>query len=150
MSDNGDDFSDIVKKYNCIYHYSDMNILGGKMINEKKHMGFANTECLKKYLDILKLAIEKCGTEYIVFMEDDVIITGKIQEYPKDSGGNLSYNYFKHQLTAEGNKIFKSKYPNAQFDYWNLAGGSIINSQVLLDCIKKTSFDELIFFNDQA
>lgn len=147
MSDCGDDFSDLAIKYNCEYFYSTINILGGKIVNGKPFMGFANSNCMKEYLKIIKLAIESCKTDYIVFMEDDVVINGLIQEFPEHSGGDTNTNHFNSLLNKEGIEIFNQMYPDIKFNYWNLAGGSIVHSDTLLECIEKTSLDKLLFFD---
>ena len=54
LSDKGDDFSDIALKYNCFYKYSDINILGGRIINgknENKLSFFLITMHLPQYND---------------------------------------------------------------------------------------------------
>lgn len=150
MSDKGDDFNDLALKYNCVYYYSNINILGGKIINSKPFMGFANTDCMMEYLKIIKIAIDKCDSEYIIFMEDDVVINGLINFFPKHSGGDTNTNNFNNLLNDEGKIFFKQKYPNIKFNYWNLAGGSIIHSQTLLECIENINIDELLFLNKYA
>lgn len=150
VSDNGYDFSDLALKYKCEYYYSDINILGGKIINGKSFMGFANLNCMMEYLKIISIAIKKCNSEYIVFMEDDVVINGLVETFPEHSGGDTNTNDFNNLLTDEGKIFFKQKYPNIKFNYWNLAGGSIIHSQTLLECIKNTIIDELLFFDKYA
>ncbi len=147
MCDNGNNFTDIAKKYNCIYYYSSINILGGKLINGNRYMGFSNSTCLIEYLKILEIAIKMCNSEYIVFMEDDSILINHINNFPLHSGGDININYFESLLTEEGFKIFKNKYPYAKFNYWNMAGGSIIHCQTLLECIQNTNINDILFFD---
>ena len=35
ICDKGDDLSDLAVKYNCKYYYSPINILGGRVVNNK-------------------------------------------------------------------------------------------------------------------
>ena len=147
LSDKGDDFGDIASKYNCFYKYSDIQILGGRIVNGVNHMCFTDEICAKHYLKMIKTALEICNTDYLVFMEDDVFIHNIITHFPEHSGGNFSKNLYSDQLKPEYKNIIKETYPNLQFDYWNMAGGSIIHSATLLECINNTSFDEIKRFD---
>lgn len=149
MSDNGDDFQDIAKKYNCYYYYSPINVLGGKIINGKKTQCFSNQMCAKEFLKIIQLCLKTINVEYIVLLEDDVLINGVIEKLPKYSGGAVNSNSFticlKH--TQDLSKI-KNHFPLMEYTYWNQAGGSIIHSKTLEDCINSTNFDEICMFDD--
>lgn len=147
MCDAGDDFSDLAAKYNCMYHHSPINILGGRIINDKPHMGFASTECLVQYLKTIKLAIESCETEYLVFMEDDTILENHISCLPTHSGGDTNVNYFYTLLNTEGKGLLQSKYPSTKFNYWNLAGGSVIHCVTMLECINNTNLEDMSMFD---
>ncbi len=147
MCDKGDDFTDIAQKYNCEYYYSNINILGGAMYNGRPYMGFRDSDCLKEYLKIVKIAIKYCKTEYLIFMEDDVIINGIITEFPEHSGGDINHNKFSNLISKEGIDYLNDKYPNIKFSYWNMAGGSIVNCNTILECIEKTNIEEILYFN---
>jgi len=148
MSDNGDDFSDLANKYNCKYYYSEINILGGRIINNKKVHCFTNETCAKEFLKIISLAINYCNTEYIILLEDDVFIHNKLSYLPIHSGGNPNKNYYKHQMINDDDTPLFKKYPNMKYNYWNLGGGSIIKCEILKYCIKNTSFEEIKTFDN--
>jgi len=145
LSDKGDDFTDIAKKYNCKYKYSQVNILGGRKINNKHFMCFSSFEHCKIYMSEVSNAIKYCNTEYLVFLEDDVLIKGNIKKFPEFAGGNIQKNNFNLLLSKEGIKKIKENY-NIKFFFWSIAGGSIIKTKILEDCFK-ISDEELKLFD---
>jgi len=148
ISDKGDDFSDLANKYQCHYYYSNINMLGGKVIDGVHTHCFANEDSAKFFLQVIKLAIHTCDTEYLVLMEDDVLINGKIQHFPEHSGGAVHGNPFRQCTIVRDDAIIKETYPQMKFDFWNLAGGSIIHCNTIVECIDNTSFDEIKRFDD--
>lgn len=122
-SDNGDDYSKICKEYNIDFILSDMNV--GSNYTKDKLYEFFNR--------VRKTCESYPDKPYVLWMEDDVLIKGKI-EIPENcdfcSWPDVG-NKFQQLL---GNYNFKNlceKYnvtPN--FDYWTLAGGGIMSSDV--------------------
>lgn len=147
MNDHGDDLSELARKYNCFYYYSPINILGGRIINDKRVMCFSNEECARHYLKVILKAIKYCKTEYLILMEDDVLINGQITHYPKHAGGDKIGNYFRSLLKNNDDSILYREYPKIEMNYWNLAGGSILNSKTMKECIKNTKFEEIKKFD---
>lgn len=146
MNDKGDDLSDIAIKYNCHYKYSQINILGGRIINGKKHMCFTDKLSAKTYLSEIILAIDYCKTDYIILMEDDVFIHGKVKQFPQHAGGaDINANLFSN-CVHDFNQI-RNQYPLIKMDYWNLGGGSILHCNTIKECIQNTSFDEICKFD---
>lgn len=146
LSDNGEDFSDIALKYNCYYKYSSINILGGRIINGKKHMCFTNDTCAKTFLSEILLAIDYCKTDYIILMEDDVFIHEKVNTFPQFAGGNNNTTN-KYIDQVHDFKPILSCYPMIKIDYWNLAGGSILHCETIKQCIESTPFEEIHRFD---
>ena len=70
-------------------------------------------------------------------IEDDVFVNGRVKEFPKHAGGSNG-NRFPTIFTKLGWERFIKQFPKLQFNFWNLAGGSIIHSQTLKECIEKT------------
>ncbi len=146
LSDNGDDFSDIANKYNCFYKYSPINILGGRIINGKKHMCFTDETCAKAYINEIRTAIDFCKTDYIVLLEDDVFVHNRIQYFPQHAGGDINIGN-KFRDVVHDFKPIKIQYPEMKIDYWNLGGGSILHCRTILECFEKTSFEEIRRFD---
>jgi hypothetical protein len=126
LSDHGDDFSDLAKTFNCYYKYSPIQILGGRVINGVRHMCFTNELCAKAYINEITAAINYCKTDYIVLMEDDVFIHGKIQQFPLHAGGELNSNKFQMQVH--------------DFE-------PILNCKTIIECFEKTPFEEIRRFD---
>ena len=147
ICDNGDDLSDLAVKYNCKYYYSPINILGGRVVNNKLCHCFTNEECAKQFLNCILMAIEYCNTDYLILLEDDVFITDIVTQFPTHSGGNLNKNYYKHQMINNDDSPLYKKYPNMKFNYWNLGGGSIIKSDIIKQCIENIDFEEIKEFD---
>lgn len=145
LSDHGDDFSDLAQTFNCYYKYSPIQILGGRVIDGKRHMCFTNEQCAKAFIDEITAAINYCKTDYIVLMEDDVFIHGKIQQFPLHAGGDLNVNNFS--VAVRDFTPIRDYYRNIKFDFWNLGGGSILHSKTMLECFEKTSFEEIRRFD---
>lgn len=145
LSDKGDDFSDIATKYNCHYKYSQINILGGRIIDGKKHMCFTDEACARAYLSEILSAVNYCKTDYIILMEDDVFIHDKVKQFPQHAGGDVNVNNFPHIL-HDFTPILK-QYPGIKFNYWNLCGGSILHCNTIKECIENTSFEEIRRFD---
>lgn len=145
LSDRGDDFSDIAAIYNCHYKHSPIQILGGRIVDGKKHMCFTDETCAKAYMDEISAAIEYCKTDYIVLMEDDVFIHGKVQHFPQHAGGDTNINRF--QVMVHDFEPIRHYYPTIQFDYWNLGGGSILHCGTIMECFRNTSFTEIRRFD---
>jgi hypothetical protein len=143
MCDNGDDFTEIANKYNCKYYYSDVNILGGRIINNKKCHCFSDINCARHYLNVIQMAMDYCNSDYLILMEDDVLIMDKIQKYPLHSGGDKNSNNFD-VLFKDKSNILNVKYPDRKFSHWNLAGGSIVHINTLKECIQNTNIDDLL------
>jgi hypothetical protein len=146
LSDCGDNFADIALKYNCFYKYSPINILGGRVINGKKHMCFTNEQCAKAFLSEIINAIEYCKTDYIILMEDDVFIHDKVRYFPQHAGGDTNIGNKFRNVVHDFTPVLQT-YPNIKFDYWNLAGGSILHCNTIKECIENTSFEEIRKFD---
>jgi hypothetical protein len=122
ISDGGEDFSEIAKKYNCYFILAPENI--GTNYLEKDQA--------KVYLNRLHDAFVFSGTDYILTMEDDVLCRRHLQ---LDEDFNLAMSY------VPGNKlrphIFEKsvkKYnitPNV--DWYGATGGSILNKNIFFD-----------------
>jgi len=76
LTDNGYDYTEMAKYFNCIYIHSNENLLF--IYNE--------VECDGKYYNSFKLiervvnAFTLCKEEYIIWLEDDVHIHNKIND----------------------------------------------------------------------
>ena len=122
-SDNGSDYSKLCEEYNINFILSDTNV-GSNYTKDKLY------EFFNRVRKTCELYPDK---PYVLWMEDDVLVKGKIKipENCDFCGWPDVGNKFQQLL---GNYNFKNlckKYnvtPN--FDYWTLAGGGIMSSDV--------------------
>lgn len=121
VSDGGDDFSDIAKKYNINYYHEDN--IGMKIMD-----GQTALRAIKRIIKLFE--ISKCN--YLMLMEDDILCRGKL-DYDHDfnaiganSKGNLfdpdSLEYIadKYKITIKNN-------------FFNLCGGSLLNKDIFFN-----------------
>lgn len=72
ISDGGEDFSDLAAAHGCLYEYRP-NIYGNADI------GYAyDAARTLEWWARQKSAVDKCGTDYILIMEDDVLVIDKV------------------------------------------------------------------------
>jgi hypothetical protein len=107
VSDNGDDFTELAEKYGCKYEHSLIN-------TGVKNNGFTKEEMLV-WLDRFQRCFAYCRTEYIIYLEDDVLVRKEI---------NIDKNKKICGVKA-GNLI-----PNQVFDFLrNKYGKNIVNTE---------------------
>lgn len=122
ISDGGSSFTDIIKKYNCIYYNDGYNV----------GMNYLNSDQAKIIVNRIKYCFENSGCEYLLLMEDDVLCRGKISVNKKinlagaDVPGNVihtsSLDYIKEKYKVS---------PNINF--YNACGGSILNKNIFFE-----------------
>jgi hypothetical protein len=131
FSDNGRDFSDIAEHYKCFYEYCDYRI------GYDKCYGF-NKRGTLAWLERFNRACHTLNTEYVIMMEDDVLIQNtihipeNIEFYGFDTPGN--------KLPPEFIQYFTDKY-SATFhnDWYGSGGGSIFRAQTFMDNYERIS-----------
>jgi hypothetical protein len=123
-SDMGDDFSEYVNE-NTHYRRSDIRYYG----SGEKCYWRDNWDLWYSYYERLKISSEICNTDYILVMEDDVLITRKF-DIEKDFNfcGPCSSKLSDFIINYIENKIGGKINP-----FYGLCGGSIFNSKIFLD-----------------
>jgi hypothetical protein len=127
-SDMGDDFSEYVDD-KTFYKRSDIRYWG---TGPNSYWG-DNWDMWHSYFNRLKDACEICNTDYIIVMEDDVLITSKfniIDDF--DFCGPCNAKLSPHIISYIENKIGRKINP-----YYGLCGGSIFNSKKFLENYSK-------------
>lgn len=115
-SDNGFDFQDIAETFNCSYkHYDDR-------IGYDPKWGFGVSGA-KKWLKRFHSALLNMECDYIVMMEDDVLIQNYI-DLPE--GDIFVHNNKGNVIRKEFRDYFSEKYSVTFFDEWYGAGGGSI------------------------
>jgi hypothetical protein len=75
VSDAGDDFTELSKKYNCFYEHATLN-------TGVSHIGFNKEQTLTWLLRFYN-ACKYVNTDHIIYLEDDVLVRRPIQINPE-------------------------------------------------------------------
>lgn len=115
------DYSEMAKKYNCIYLRKDLEIC----------LHYPDIKGSYEFLNRARESCELAKTEWMIHLHPDVICQGKISYYPCSylSGVSCGSNTGKSNNMWE-KKVFDyiHKYqPNAELNGWGWCGGSIMN-----------------------
>jgi len=132
VSDCGDDFSELAKKYNCEYEYSNIN-------TGVRPVGFNKDEMLE-WLRRMKSCFEYCSnSDYIVYLEDDLIVRNKIKVNEKYHICGVVENPIHEELVS----YIKSKRDNCNFNSpkYGACGGTIYNRNTFLEI-----YDDIVDF----
>lgn len=121
LSDNGDDFDNLVEKYNIFYKKESKNILPKGKIN-----GIDGTY---EYLSRINDTCLLFDTEWILLMEEDVLTKGIIKSFPNTEAAGICSHPFHPELENH----LKLKNNNTILGY-GMCGGSIFKRQTFLDC----------------
>jgi len=101
----------ICEKYNCEYLYEPINYQ--KLTSESKYVLMSSLEDFKILLNQFKRACDYCNTEWMIYLEPDIIIRNQIKKLPNKkyaAGGNLhSFNTFEPFEAQTINKYRKER-----------------------------------------
>ena len=122
ISDCGDDFSEIAKKYNCYF----------VMAKENIGTNYLEKDQAKIYLNRLHEAFEFSKSKYILTMEDDVLCRNKLTI---EDDFNIAMSY------VPGNKLrphifekaIKKYNINPNIDWYGATGGTFLNRNIFFD-----------------
>lgn len=122
ISDGGEDFSDIAKKYNCNFVLASENI--GTNYLEK--------EQAKIYLNRLKSAFIYSNSDYLLTMEDDVLCRGKV-EITRNFNIAMSYVPDNKLRPHIFEKCVKKYNITPNVDWYGATGGTLLNKNIFFD-----------------
>lgn len=117
VSDAGDDFSDIAKKYNCYFVYDKVNV----------GMNYLPAEHAKILYQRLVDCFEFFKTDYILLMEDDVLCRGSLHI---EEDFNLAMSYVPGNKIYLYDKIVKKYNSSPNIDWYGATGGSFLNKNI--------------------
>jgi len=131
LSDNGDDFSILCKRYNCVYEYSNYN-------TGVKPVGFNLNEFIE-WLNRFKRCCESFNTKFILNLEDDVFIKNKIS-FDTDTP---ICGFYARKIPDSIIKYLSNKYKTSKFNtnMYGACGGTFYNRLCFLN-----NFDKMISF----
>jgi hypothetical protein len=129
-SDGGDDFSDIAEKYDADFNYSNVNIASA----------YRDKSQVFELFDRVRKTCEKYPDKpYVMYMEDDVLVKGKISipsEVDFCGWSDVGNKFVRHLGHYNLTSLHKKYSVNPNFDYWTAAGGVIMSSDVFTNKFK--------------
>ena len=144
LSDNGYDYTELAKEYNCIYEYSSI-VHGG-------YPGFTRIEDVKLFLDRFAKALDLIEEEWVLLLEDDTIVYGPYSQQfiqcdmngtNRGAGGPNDGNRFYKKQWDEFIRLFNPSYKDRQlYSGW---GGCVLNVPFFKKALA-TNPDEKIAF----
>ena len=131
LSDNGYNYDNMAKYFKCIYIHSDENVpLCSKDLSNEKYIINVN-----KIIARFETAFNLINEDYVMWLEDDVIINNTITDLFKYDINGFCPNYYDARM-IEG---LSKKYEFISKDNiyrWCGQGGSVFNKQNILTYFK--------------
>lgn len=122
ISDNGDDFEDIINTYNLIYKKESVNILPKGQLTGID----ASYEYLRRIYDTCMIT----DTTWIILFEDDVLTKGTINEFPEtDCAGVCAW-----PLSTSLYDYLKNIRKSSTLLGYGMSGGSIFKREKFIQC----------------
>jgi hypothetical protein len=135
VSDNGEDFSDLAQKYNCVFDFENVNIFPKGILVGHPMSGVTDIEPLGAYVWLRRL-YDTCkvfDTDWIVIMEDDVLTRGVVSSFPSTHAGGVVSFPLTPLLTA----FLMGRNLNNKTWGYGLCGGGIINRSFFVNAYEK-------------
>jgi hypothetical protein len=127
VCDGGEDYSDLCKKYDCVYIHSPVHI-GYPQSN----YGFRLPQILE-YLSRFNAAVSFCKSSHVMIMEDDVHIINNVKVLDEDEmlvTKNCLENYIHPSILDVFKKISGD---NGIDNHYGMGGGSIFKRKTFFD-----------------
>lgn len=146
ISDGGEDFTDLASKHRTSYVYL-KNIFGTSNVDT-----YYDSERMIEAWRRHKLAVDNAGCDYIMILEDDVLVQSQIDLHDFDSRGVVVGNHLPQAAIEEiercGGKVGIGQY--------GLCGGAVYSSKAFLSVYEsalaytKEKHDEIYYRNPPA
>lgn len=123
VSDNGYDFSALAASQECGYEHSRINL-------GVKPLGFSKEEMME-WMGRVKRGMEYCNTEFVLYLEDDILVRGVLDIDPTACIAGFKGNTFPQEMV----NYFKAKYGAGCFNSTNYGacGGTIYHRKTFLN-----------------
>jgi hypothetical protein len=135
ISDNGNDYTNFIKKYNLDFDFSDKNIFPKGR--------FESIEGCYEWLRRVNDTCLKYNTEWILLFEDDVLAKNSNITFPEeDSAGLICWSWYNglHNLLSSRNNRNKNV-------GYGMCGGAIFKRQVFIDAYNKINEFDLEYLS---
>jgi hypothetical protein len=124
LSDNGYNYENMAKHFNCIYIHSDENV----SLCNKNLVGTKYIENVNKIIDRFTRAFNLITEDYVMWLEDDVTINGMVIDIFKYDINGFCPNRYSETMI----KGLQQTYPfitNNKIYRWSGHGGSVFHRE---------------------
>lgn len=157
IESGSDMLAHLATRYECEYVHEPINLLAPKSNDIYAH--FDNYEYMQKYREHLMYVCNNATTEWLLYLEPDVVIRNKITIFPRSSlgrigGGGMKHNFntYSQRMMDKINGLRKAGgFPELSDRRYGCAGGAMINRRALLDVLERDfikEYDREIMYED--
>jgi len=130
ICDGGFDYTEEAREFNCDYHYDEK-------VETNQNLTFLSSFACTKFIKRFFEAISRIDADYIILLEDDVILLNPIDLNLLSSHINgCNKNEFLHQNIYRKLKSEGITPPSDQGFYYGACGGSILDVKFFKNCLK--------------
>ena len=141
VSDNGYDYTNMAKYFNCIYIHDKENI---SLIYKDTCSDTFRIEKVNKLINRIHNAINLCIEDYIIILEDDVKFNNNINDTFKYELNGYCPNSFQKRCINELSKTYTNLDTNKIYNFTG-HGGSVYHKNSLIECLEnKTIIDNIL------
>lgn len=142
ISDNGYNYEKMAKHFNCIYIHSDENVpLCNKDFTNVKYITNVN-----KIIKRFEIAFQSINEDFVMWLEDDVIINRKITDFFYYDINGFCPNYYNN-LMIDGLNQKYDFITRGNIYRWSGHGGSVFNKVNLLKCFENKEIINDVLIN---
>ena len=141
-SDNGEDFTDI-SKTNGALNYIHGRLNHGYPFDGSRY-GW-NLEKASIWLDRIYMAFLKMKSEYVMLMEEDVLIRNSFEFPEKDI---IMIPDIKNPISEAGMEWISKMNGNSEYPFYSAGGGTIIKREKFIEAYEKNSKSFFDYYED--
>lgn len=139
ISDNGYDYRIISNKFNCNFQK-----LEDQTSSNGRQAVFSNSDAMIDWMIRLYNSARNIKEDYIIILEDDVLIFNKIKNLNFDLNGINKNENIGEELTQFLKKKNKSIPKNIKNYYFGGCGGAIIKKDFIINNFKPENFKKIV------
>ena len=131
MSDAGDDFSDIATRFGCHYEYCSGNVCPPKP---------STTDQLREWLGRFTRAARKGNAEFMILLEDDVLIRGPIERTTRFAVAGPWHR--RARLSRRLIWALQQKWPHITARNYGACGGALFHRETFIEASEAFDFEQ--------
>ena len=147
LENGSNELGSICKKYDCEYIHQPINYQ--KLTPESNYVSMSSLDDYRMLLDQYKYICDKCDTDWLIYLESDIVMRGYITKFPNENsagGGNLhKFNTLGEFETGLINRHRRERgIPHK--DKYIFSDCKILNRKILKDILKENWDKNINFF----